>query len=54
MQSYTRANEVPPEHEGTAVATAELYRVRTAQCIFHADVTKPASFSPPWSSFEPT
>ncbi|KAE9375537.1 hypothetical protein N431DRAFT_332569 [Stipitochalara longipes BDJ] len=44
MQSYTRANEVPPEYEGTAPALIQLYRVRTAQCLTIADLTKPVDF----------
>lgn len=41
MQSYTRTNEVPPEYQGTAPAIIQLYRVRTAQCLTIADLTKP-------------
>jgi hypothetical protein len=41
MQSYTRTNEVPPEYDGTAPALIQLYRVRTAQCLTIADLTRP-------------
>ncbi|KAF8854134.1 hypothetical protein BDZ45DRAFT_48299 [Acephala macrosclerotiorum] len=44
MQSYTRANEIPPEYQGTAPALTELYRVRTVQCLIVADLTKPVDF----------
>jgi hypothetical protein len=41
MQSYARTNEIPPEYQGTAPALTQLYRVRTAQCLTIADLTKP-------------
>ena len=41
MQSYTRTDEVPPEYQGTAPALIQLYRVRTAQCLTIANLTKP-------------
>src|SRR5450432_4114548 len=44
MQSYSRNNEVPPEYQGTAPAITELYRVRTAQCLILADITRPTDF----------
>ncbi|KAF4631297.1 hypothetical protein G7Y89_g6826 [Cudoniella acicularis] len=44
MQSYNRNNDVPPEYEGTAPAIADLYRIRTAQCIVIADITKPGEY----------
>ncbi|KAH8818142.1 hypothetical protein F5882DRAFT_3166 [Hyaloscypha sp. PMI_1271] len=44
MQSYTRTNEVPPEYDGTAPELIQLYRVRTAQCLTIADLTKPVDF----------
>jgi predicted secreted protein len=44
MQSYSRNNEVPPEYQGTAPAITELYRIRTAQCLVIADITRPTEF----------
>ena len=44
MQSYARTGEIPPEYEGTAPALTQLYRVRTAQCLTIADLTKPVRF----------
>ncbi|KAH7351102.1 hypothetical protein BKA65DRAFT_252229 [Rhexocercosporidium sp. MPI-PUGE-AT-0058] len=41
MQSYTRSNEVPLEYQENAPELAELYRIRTAQCLIIADITKP-------------
>jgi hypothetical protein len=41
MQSYIRTDEVPPEYQGTAPALIQLYRVRTAQCLTIANLTKP-------------
>jgi hypothetical protein len=46
MQSYTRTNEVPPEYDGTAPELIQLYRVRTAQCLTIADLTKPVRAQP--------
>jgi hypothetical protein len=44
MQSYNRNNEVPLEYQGTAPAITELYRIRTAQCLVIADITRPTDF----------
>ncbi|KAG9229565.1 hypothetical protein BJ875DRAFT_187291 [Amylocarpus encephaloides] len=44
MQSYIRNNDIPPEYETTCFDTGELYRVRAAQCIQVADITKPTEF----------
>jgi hypothetical protein len=52
MQSYTRINEVPPEYDGTAPALIQLYRVRTAQCLTIADLTKPVRAQPRGRHFE--
>ena len=41
MQSYTRVNEIPPEYQDNAPELAELYRIRTAQCLVIADLTRP-------------
>jgi len=46
MQSYARTSETPSEYEGTAPALTQLYRVRTAQCLTIADLTKPVRYSP--------
>lgn len=43
--SYKMSKKVPPEYQGTAPAIAELYRVRTAQCLMIADLTKPVSIA---------
>jgi hypothetical protein len=45
MMSYKMSKKVPPEYQGTAPAIAELYRVRTAQCLMIADLTKPVSIA---------
>ena len=52
MQSYSRTNEVPPEYDGTAPALIQLYRVRTAQCLTIADLTKPVRAQPRDGHFE--
>ncbi|KAG4436745.1 hypothetical protein IFR05_007763 [Cadophora sp. M221] len=44
MQSYTRSNEIPPEYQESAPELAELYRIRTAQCLIIADLTRPTEF----------
>jgi len=44
MQSYTRVNEIPPEYQDNAPELAELYRIRTAQCLVIADLTRPTDF----------
>ena len=41
VQSYRRNKQEPPEYHGTSAAIMELYRIRTAQCIGLADITKP-------------
>jgi len=41
LQSYLRNKEEPPEYQGTLVSIMELYRIRTAQCLCIADLTKP-------------
>ena len=41
VQSYRRNKQEPPEYQATSVAVIELYRIRTAQCIGIADITKP-------------
>ena len=41
LQSYRRNRQEPPEYQGTSAALMELYRIRTAQCIGIADITKP-------------
>lgn len=43
MQSYTRSNEIPAEYQESAPELAELYRIRTAQCLVIADLTRPVS-----------
>jgi len=41
MHSYKRMNEVPSEYQETAPALVDLYRLRTAQCLTIADITRP-------------
>jgi hypothetical protein len=41
LQSYRRNKQEPHEYLGTLATTLELYRIRTAQCIGIADITKP-------------
>ena len=41
VQSYRRNKQEPPEYHGTSAAIYELYRIRTAQCIGIADITRP-------------
>lgn len=44
MHSYPQRNEIdeaPTEYLNNLVATTELFRVRTAECLIHADITKP-------------
>ena len=41
VQSYRRNKQEPPEYHGTSAAIMELYRIRAAQCIGIADITKP-------------
>ncbi len=43
MESYLSTDEVPPEFEENARLLAELYRVRTAECLTVADLTRPVS-----------
>ncbi|TVY40660.1 Fusarisetin A cluster transcription factor, partial [Lachnellula subtilissima] len=45
MQSYTRTGDIPPEYQGTLPAMVDLYRIRAAQCIVLADITKPVEFT---------
>ncbi|KAH8808043.1 fungal-specific transcription factor domain-containing protein [Xylogone sp. PMI_703] len=44
MQSYQHHNDEPPEYRDTLPVLAELYRIRTAQCITIADISKPCEF----------
>ncbi|KAH8687675.1 hypothetical protein BGZ60DRAFT_362754 [Tricladium varicosporioides] len=44
MQSYNRYNDPPPEYEGTSPALAELFRVRTAQCLVITGLTRPCEY----------
>jgi len=44
LQSYRRHGEELLEYEGSSSTIAELYRVRAAQCITIADMTKPTKF----------
>ena len=44
MQSYVSADEEPPEFEGSSKLLLEVYRIRTAQCLAAADITKPTDY----------
>lgn len=44
MQSYARSNDIPPEYGSDYAEITDLYRVRAAQCIAIADITKPSEF----------
>ncbi|RFU33331.1 hypothetical protein B7463_g2979, partial [Scytalidium lignicola] len=44
LQSYQHYNDEPPEYQGTLLVLAELYRIRTAQCIAIEDISKPSEF----------
>ncbi|KAF7922474.1 uncharacterized protein EAE98_008000 [Botrytis deweyae] len=41
LQSYARNNDMPPEYQDTLATVIDLYRIRTAQCLITADVTRP-------------
>ncbi|RDW62634.1 hypothetical protein BP5796_10936 [Coleophoma crateriformis] len=44
LHTYPQRSEVdeaPKEYQNNLNATAELFRVRTAECLIHADITKP-------------
>jgi hypothetical protein len=41
VQSYRRNKQEPPEYHRTSAAIMELYRIRAAQCVGIADITKP-------------
>ncbi|KAF7925206.1 hypothetical protein BELL_0270g00050 [Botrytis elliptica] len=41
LQSYARNNDIPPEYQDTLATVIDLYRIRTAQCLITADVTRP-------------
>ncbi|KAG0652489.1 Fusarisetin A cluster transcription factor fsa6 [Hyphodiscus hymeniophilus] len=41
LQWYRRNKQEPPGYHGTSATIMELYRLRTAQCIAVADMTKP-------------
>lgn len=45
MMSYTLSDDEPPEYEGISSSLTELYRLRTAQCLVMADVTKCAPYT---------
>lgn len=44
IQSYTHYNDAPPEYQGKLDILGETYRVRTAECINIADISKPTEF----------
>lgn len=44
MQSYVSAGQEPPEFEGTSKLLLQVYRIRTAQCLAAADITKPTDY----------
>ncbi|TGO37703.1 hypothetical protein BHYA_0091g00370 [Botrytis hyacinthi] len=41
LQSYARNNDIPPEYQDTLATVIDLYRIRTAQCLIIADITRP-------------
>ncbi|TGO84826.1 hypothetical protein BPOR_0460g00020 [Botrytis porri] len=41
LQSYARDNDVTPEYQDTLATIIDLYRIRTAQCLTTADITRP-------------
>lgn len=40
MLTYGLSKDEPPEYLGISQSLAELYRLRTAQCLMMADITK--------------
>jgi hypothetical protein len=40
MSSYGRFNDEPPQYEGISQLLADSYRLRTAQCLVMADITR--------------
>ena len=44
MQSYVPNNDIPEEYAHNFSETADLFRIRCAQCITIADITKPVEF----------
>jgi len=45
MLSYEICEDEPPEYKGISQSTAELYRLRTAQCLMLGDITKCAPYT---------
>ena len=45
MLSYYIFEDEPPEYEGISKSLSELYRLRTAQCLMIADITKCAPYT---------
>ncbi|KAF7887285.1 hypothetical protein EAF00_009579 [Botryotinia globosa] len=43
LQSYSRNNDIPPEYQETLATVIDLYRIRTAQCLIIADITRPVN-----------
>ncbi|ESZ92627.1 putative C6 transcription factor [Sclerotinia borealis F-4128] len=41
LQSYARNKDTPPEYRDTLAKITDLYRIRTAQCLIIADITRP-------------
>ncbi|KAF7883651.1 uncharacterized protein EAF02_005571 [Botrytis sinoallii] len=40
LQSYARNNDIPSEYQDTLATVIDLYRIRTAQCLITADITR--------------
>jgi len=40
MLYYNEYNDEPPEYQGVSGSLADIYRLRTAQCLMMADITK--------------
>lgn len=45
MLGYALFENEPPEYEGVSESLAELYRLRTAQCLMMGDITKCAPYT---------
>lgn len=41
LQSYARNKDAPPEYQDNLAVITDLYRIRTAQCLIIADITRP-------------
>lgn len=44
LQSYRRNKEEPSDYQGTSAAMIDLFRIRTAQCLTIADITRPTKY----------